>query len=247
MITQGVGLLSDPDWTHSIYRRARDRPRWGILYMPGLTGTEMSWASDGAIVAGEHTNLIRDVFEACGRRRLYLASVEELIEWGNDDAIDRVDSLYTETIAQKGFKDGAVHLFFASGGAPMALNWALQHPDQVRSCVGVIPAVDAQDIYDHNRTDAVGLPHATYGPQVAYGGSRPPDDHVPARNAAGYAGMTGRLYYSPNDTVIIPSTVTSFCATAGWEAIALPAQAGSGHGAAGLPIEDIANFFLAHS
>lgn len=152
--------------------------------------------------------------------------------WGSDTAQARVSSLWTY-FQSRGVGSTEVDIIAISMGAVTGLNWALANSGKVRRFIGVNPAVDLSDIYTNNRS---GLQAEIGG---VYGGA-PPSNHDPAQNAAACdTAISGTidLYYSTNDTVVIPATVTTFATAANATAHSLGAV---GHSAGSLTSAEIA-------
>lgn len=244
VLSRGTGLIQ-ASRTHSIYHRrtARfSRQATGIIYVPGLTGNELSWDPTYGTEVGQS-------WRACAEYRFRICSMEELIEWGNDTIQQRITDLYTYAQANWGYSPNRVHLFAASGGTPTVLNWARHNQSLVASIALVIPAVDPQSIENNKAVELIwgAGSNSTYGPNVAYGGSPTiPDAYNPTKNAGEYGGIPIRIWYSPNDQIIIPSTVTTFAAASGAGLTLLPTQTGLGHSSVGMKAGDVLSFFKAN-
>ena len=192
----------------------------------------MSWSSGSAT-----SNSIEGVVEGLTRDGFPMISMTDLIQWGNDTHIARVDTTYGVAQTALGFSASKVNLLAASAGTAPVLNWALANLSLVQSIGIILPAVDLQAIDTDNRTDLVSLAHATYGPSAATGyNGAVPDDHNPADNAASFAGIPINLWYSTNDQVVLPSEVTTFAGAAGASCTAVSlgdSTDGVGHGIGG--------------
>jgi alpha-beta hydrolase superfamily lysophospholipase len=220
----------------SYYMRRKERPtkrRQGILYVPGLTGDALSWEADSIIEA---------TWKACAEYRYRLFTINEEIQWGNSAMMTKLDNAYAWCRANLGFRT-RVHLFGTSGGGPAILNWARANPTLVASIVGIVPAIDIQDIDDNNLTAVLGLPAATYGPHVAYGGARPPDANNPADNTSGFSGIPMLIHYGISDPICRPGPATTFINATGCESVALP----GGHSSVGVSPTTILNFFTRYA
>lgn len=233
MAYQSAGFTTIP---YSFYARKKERlakRRQGILYVPGLTGTVYSWR-DGAEV--------KATWKACAEHRFRLLSIAESIKWGNSIILAQLDIAYALARDSFGFRE-RVHLFCASGGGAAVFNWAAANRDKVASVAAVIPALDIQDIHDHQRTAAIGLPDATFGPKVAYANARPPDASNPASNPTDYAGLPMLIYYGATDPVCVPAAAEAFGAATGATLVELP----GGHSSVGMGAGDVRDFFASHA
>ena len=162
--------------------------------------------------------------------------------WGNDEMIGRIDDALAQAQAEHAFAE-RVHLILVSMGGT-GLNWSRQNPEKVASQTLIVPVVDQQDIYDNDLV----APYGTIQPpETAFGGNRPPDSHVPARNAEDFREIPTEIWYSNNDPVCRPQVIVPFAEAArarrhnlgnqypaGW---AIP-----GHAADNLPLQHVADF-----
>lgn len=157
--------------------------------------------------------------------------------WGNDTSIARIGSAWTYIKSQLSPSTDKFIGVGVSKGVTALLNYAKANPSNVAAIAGFVPAVDIQDIYTNDRAGAAS------SISTAYGGA-PPDDHTPAKNAASYTGIPIKLWYQSDDTTVIPSTVTTFAATAG----ATTVNTGTGgHTAANVDAVQVAAFLAAYA
>lgn len=221
---------------HSVLARRKERltkTRQGIMYVPGLTGDSLAWKAGPEVY---------QVWKACADYRFRLMSISEEIQWGNDAILTKMTNAYAWGRANLGWRT-RIHLFCASGGGAAVLNWARANPTLVASVVAIIPAIDLQDIDDNNLTDVIGLPNATYGPHVAYGGSRPPDANNPADNAASYTSIPMLIFYGATDPICRPTPAQTFINASGCYSVRLP----GGHSSTGVVADDVVQFFRGYA
>jgi pimeloyl-ACP methyl ester carboxylesterase len=134
-----------------------------------------------------------------------------VLTYGNSTAVARVADAVTYLQGTLGAKAGTVLLIGASMGCLTALNYAKANPSKVGAIVTVNSAVDLNDIVTNNRG---GLAAEV---NTAYGGTYVEATNGPTSNPANYAASLSvpiRLHYATDDTLAIPSTVTTFAATA---------------------------------
>lgn len=220
----------------------------GAIYAAGGGGTETSWQGGTATNPNEAGQAIESACDRPNWQPGYrVVTFAPEWTWGNDTAITRISDLWTYAQANHGFSASKVHLFGVSMGGPCVLNWAKANPTKVASIALCLPAVDIQDIEDNGRATTISVP----APSTAFGNARPDNAHTPARNAASFSGMPMKIWYSTNDTVCVPSTVTTFAAGCGATLQSLgdqlPAIAPVGHGlSSGFDVASVAAFFDAH-
>jgi pimeloyl-ACP methyl ester carboxylesterase len=129
------------------------------------------------------------------------------LAFGNATAVARVGDAVSHLQGTLNATSGTVLLVGASMGALSCLNYAKAHSEKVAAVVGVIPALDLNDIVVNDR--------AGLGPSVdaAYGGAYSEATHGATYNPATYAATfttPTRLYYASDDTTAIPGAVTAF-------------------------------------
>lgn len=202
----------------------------GVIYAPGGGGLETSWQVASATNPNEVNEVIQQVTDRPGWTPGYrLTTFASNWTWGNDTVIQQISDLYAYSQSHHAFSSTKVHLLGVSMGTTCVLNWAKDNPTKVASIACLLPAVDIQDIEDHNRATAIPIP----APSTAYGNSRPPDNRTPARNGSSYLSIPVKLWYSTNDSICIPSAVTTFAAASGAELVSIGNQSGgaiAGHG-----------------
>lgn len=190
----------------------------GIIYAPGGGGLATSWQTGTATNPNIVNKVIRVSCERpIGVSRFRFVSFASEWTWGNQTSVDRISDLYAYANVHHSFSAAKVHLLGVSMGAACVLNWAKANLAKVASIALLIPAVDVQDIDDNNRATAYGLP----APSTAYGDVRPPDADTPARHAGIYQGIPIKIWYSTNDTIVIPEIVQTFASQSGATLISL--------------------------
>ncbi len=198
-----------------------------MVYLPGGGGVETSWQGGTDTNPSETGDVLRD----CTDRLTYHRRVVTLPTdwtWGDDEMITRIDDMFTYAEANYGF-DPPYHLIAVSMGTCCAFNWAVNNLDKVQSISCMLPAVDLQDIED----TVIPVYPAIVAPSVAYGTSSIPSDHDPSDYAASLSDVPIKLWYSTNDTVVHPATVTAFAAASGATLQSIGNQSGGflvGHG-----------------
>ena len=127
--------------------------------------------------------------------------------WGNAAMRTAISTLRTNAQVSL-FASGKVHLLGISAGATAAFNWAKANPSLVQSILGVVPAIDIQDIHTNNR--------GGFAAEIAtaYGGA-PADADNPADNAATFASIPHKLLYATDDPICTAAAVTAFAAASG--------------------------------
>ena len=179
----------------------------GVVYLHGANATAMSCRDYLNIGELHLINALAEAFP--------VLSVEAggLTPWGNSTAVARVGDAVTYLQGTRGAKAGTVLLVGASMGAVTALNYARANPTLVGAVVGLIPALDLDDIVTNNRGGGAASVNTAYG---TYNEGTHGATYNPATYASTFTIPT-RLYYASDDTTCIPSTITVFdaaCASA---------------------------------
>lgn len=127
--------------------------------------------------------------------------------WGNDTALTRIGEAKTYLQTTLGCLSGAVILLGVSMGAGAMMAWARANKVSVAAMVGILPVSDLQDIVTNNRGGLASNVNAAYSggySNASYGST-----HNPAVFASQLAGIPTQLWYATDDTVVLPSTITS--------------------------------------
>jgi pimeloyl-ACP methyl ester carboxylesterase len=200
-----------------------------VIFCHGATTGALAYLEGPPYPSLEMTRLLCDA----GRP---VASFPADSNWGNSTHQGRIASIRTYGQANWGFSSGTVDILALSMGAAGALNWAKANPTHVNRIVLLDPAVDLQDIHANNRG---GFAAAI---STAWGGGAPSDANNPADNAASYASIPMKVWYSEDDAICTAATVTAFAAAAGAETQSLGAV---GHNLTGLSPSEVVAFLTA--
>ncbi len=216
-----------------------------IVWLPGGNGQETSFQGGTDTNPQEVGDALRDSVERGGYRRR-LVTIPTDWTWGDAEMVTRIDDMLTYAEANYGFNP-PYHLVGVSMGTTCALNWAKNNLTKTKSISCMLPAVDLQDIED-NRAPAY-FPAVT-PPSVAYGTGTIPNAYNPASYGAVLNGTPIKLWYSTNDTICNPGTVTAFATLSGATLNSIGAQAVggiTGHSLdSGFVSTDIATFLAAN-
>lgn len=134
--------------------------------------------------------------------------------WGNSASQTKMgDAKAYMQAAPVSAKAGPVLLYGGSMGTLTALNYTLANPSNVLAVAAILPAVSLQSLRDNAAYTA--SVEAAYGGNAGYLAALA--THSPLVRAAEFAslGIPMKLWYSTDDTVVIPSTVTDFAAASG--------------------------------
>jgi pimeloyl-ACP methyl ester carboxylesterase len=158
--------------------------------------------------------------------------------FGNDDTIDAIGDVIAYGRSSLGVTADPVHLLGGSMGATGVCNYAVRNPDEVASLTLIIPLVGLIDAHDNNRGGYATTIEAAYTNQAGWNAAKA--THDPLTFAADLPDVPIRIYYSTNDPICVPDTMTAFQAITGCELVSIGAQ---GHYAAGLiDPDEIADF-----
>ncbi len=219
--------------------------RFQTIYLPGGNGNELSWQGGTDTNPSETGDVVRDVVDRGGYHRR-LVTLPTDWTWGDSTMVTRIDSMLTYAEANYGFSP-PYHLIGVSMGTPCCFNWAINNLDRVRSIACMLPAVDLQDIQD-NRAPLY-PPPAVQPPSFAYGTTTIPNAYNPAHYAASLSGVPIKLWYSNNDTICNPATVTTFASASGATAVNIGNETSivPGHGLdTGFVVADVGTFLAAN-
>lgn len=196
--------------------RPRNKPtqdRYGVIYCHGATADAR--VATGIAGSGQPTLLQR--IADIGGYNIFVADLgSSLTNWGNSEAMSRMDEAFTYVVSTLGFRSGKVHLIGASMGHVVNLRWTIADKTRVASITGIIPAYDMQAI----RVNASGAAsndtlkgqidtaYSVVYPAALPAHSNPPDD------IASIAGIPYENFYASDD-------VTEFVAGAAAAASAL--------------------------
>lgn len=142
--------------------------------------------------------------------------------WGNATTATRIGQAWTQVKTELNTLTDKMLLVGVSQGATAAFNYAKSNPTNVAAIVGLVPAVDIQDIHTNNRNGSAASIEAAHG-------GAPPDALNPADNTASFTAIPHKLYYASDDTTCIASLTTTFAAASGGTTVNLGAV---GHTAA---------------
>lgn len=177
----------------------------GVIFCHGLNADATAPRDYAAIGELHLVNAIAEVFPVLSIDAGGTAAM------GNATAVARVGDAVTYAQGTLGWKAGTVLLVGASMGTFSVLNYAKANPSKVGAVVCVNSAIDLNDIVVNNRGGYAATVNTAYGGTYNNGTQGPTCN--PASYAASYSTPT-RLFYSSDDTIAIPSTITAFAAAA---------------------------------
>lgn len=232
--SRGVGQYVASEAHSSLHNRFyhSDRSRRAVIFFPGGVGGDRKFIDDP--VNGSQTAL---ALSSAGFP-LLSATFGGASKWGNSTTVTRIGQAWTYAQTLLGTKTDKLLLVGVSQGATAAFNWAKDNVSQVAAVVGLVPAVDIQDIHTNNRGGN------TAAIEAAYGGSAPPDSSNPADNTETLSGLPIKIWYSTDDVVVDPPTITTFAQATGITAISLGAV---GHTAETVPPGDVVSFLQGYA
>lgn len=187
-----------------------DGTRTAVLWAHGHAGTGV-----GEMTSPDNGRVLRKLGD--GGLAVVSSDYGGGTTWGDDAAQTKLSDAYSFATTTLGAKSGKVLLGGWSMGVLAVLNWARANPSKVAAIACVLPAVDLVDLHDNNRAGFKAEIESTYGlgsvPSVA--GNATIAAHDPAQNTGAYIGVPIKLWYSSDDSVVIPSVVTTFASNTG--------------------------------
>lgn len=220
-------------------RRQKAGAKRGVLISGGLNQTALSNMPPDHV-----TGMLTDDAIPVG-----YADYSNGATWGNDTGRDRVGQAWTFLKSEFGAKTDKVCLYGSSGGAITLLRWAFENPTNVACFVGLIPTTNLVDSHDNNRGGFAANIETAHGISGTYAGNATITTRDPAQHASSLTSFPIRLYYSNNDTIILPFTVTDFAAAvnaAGGNATTVN-MGDFGHGANPIYADELAGFLARYA
>lgn len=144
--------------------------------------------------------------------------------WGSDAALTRIDEVRTYAAATWDADLTRMGFIGDSSGAMDALNYHWRNPSLVRCTAGRIPVVAADALHDRNVLLAA-LINSAYTNEAGWDAAkanRDPSASGPTALIEAFADDV-RLWYSTNDTIVLPSDIQAFVNLTGVRAIPLGA------------------------
>lgn len=182
---------------------------YGGIALHGATGLPMVY-TDPSSSGPSSIQIAHYEVLACGRP-LFCPYVQG-DQFGNATATAVIDDAIA-VLATIGCKAGKAFLFGESMGAGEAFSYALQHPTKVTSITGIVPMSNLLTIWQNNRAGV------TASINAAAGGTYVPATHGPTMDpnvfGASLAGIPIDLWYSSNDTIVLPAEVQALAALIG--------------------------------
>lgn len=156
------------------------------------------------------------------------ADVGGTATWGNDTAIAAVDTLVAHMGSTWNTRTTTVAFYGISMGALLALNWALRNPTKISALALLAPVVSLQGIHDRDPAGATASIETAYTDGAGYLAALPTHDPSTAANLVALRALAPRtrLWYSTDDTTVVPAEVLAYAAATG---CALDSMGAVGH------------------
>ena len=210
--SSGTGQYVASEWHIGCYsRRVKSAARRGVLIHGGRTQTALSNMPPDSITAQLVSDSIPVMYFDCSDGKT----------WGNPTSVTRTGQAWTYQKNNFGAKTDKVVLYGTSMGALVMFNWALANLSSVAGIVTVNGAVSLIDLHDNDRGGhkaEIETAHGT-GVVASYVGNSTITARDPAQNAASFAGVPIKMFYSGNDPICIPSATTAFASASGAETV----------------------------
>lgn len=142
---------------------------------------------------------------------VFVGSLGGINTWANDAALTATDNVITYATANWDVDPTRIALVGESMGAMLALNYFWRHLIDIKCAALLIPVVAADALHDRNAVFGA-LIDAAYGGAPTWEAEVPNRDPSAAANAASIATVRDRvwIWYSTDDTIVIPADVTSY-------------------------------------
>ena len=164
--------------------------------------------------------------------------------WGNTTGRARITDALTYARSTLGASSAPAVLIGASQGGLAALSWAMNNPADTACVVGLIGAVDLNDIRDDDDAGQRAAIDAAYG--VTYPAALPAGVN-PAGRASEFTTIPTQWWYANNDALVDSPTVTTFAATAGTDLHDLGALGHTDAAILAVDLDNLAEFVAANT
>jgi alpha-beta hydrolase superfamily lysophospholipase len=152
----------------------------------------------------------------------YGVDLDGTTSWGRDGFIDAIDDVIAWGATEYGTRTDKASFYGVSMGC-LALNWIAAHPTQLAAAAFTLPVCQLDAIHDRNPGPGIGPAiDAAYGGGAAYEASLLTNpSHDPMLNTTLLAPIADkiRLWYSGDDTTVLPAEVTAFAGATGISAV----------------------------
>lgn len=188
---EGFSILR-PKYYNSVKR--------GILFLHGHDDTNISWQNSAS------RYLFLRKFADAGNVVLS-ADLGGVNTQGNDTAVARITSAYTYLLTL-GVLPTTIAMIGHSMGGLNAFVWAAQNLSKVQCIIGIVPAINLNDIWTNNRGSL------TADINTAYGGTYDPNTLGAVHNPYtimqnnGYVGLKAQVYYGDTDIICLSTYAT---------------------------------------
>lgn len=218
----GIGTFTTGEkWRALIPSRPPSTPRRAVIYCHQNGGTANSLTAGASYFEFVPNTL---------RAHVVAGDLAGTATWGNDASVAALDDMVDLLLASSSnavannaagacrSASDKVILYGGSMGALTALNHLQANASKVAAVFAVIPtiALDAAHDADPERfTDAAATIEAAYGGSAGYEAAIA--SHDPSQNTAAIAatGVPIHLWYSTNDTLVLPAEAEAFAAAVG--------------------------------
>jgi len=167
--------------------------------------------------------------------------------WGNATGVARLDAGATFLKSLPNVAQDKVMLLGVSMGNQNAVQYAINHPNNVAAIAAIEGVSSITDIYNNDRGgNRNGIQNAW---QVAFPAALPAQaDTSLNNNWVPAQGIPYKVYYSTADTVVLPNTVTDLAAKLGGTAEIISTTLDHSDANVGqVPIDDLIAFLTAHA
>lgn len=138
--------------------------------------------------------------------------------WGNDAFKSAIDAAISYLASNHGTRTDKVAFYGVSMGG-LCLNWMLDNLSKVVAAALVVPVMALEAMHDRDPTGWGVLIDGAYTDHAGFVAALP--THDPMRNTAAFRTIKDRIrvFYSSNDTTVVPSEVLGFARAAEIEAV----------------------------
>lgn len=143
------------------------------------------------------------------RLRAFYAEYGNVVGFGNDAMVARMETARIWHDANRGVKGGKKLLVGISMGTILCLRYAMANPQRVAAIALCLPVPDIQYMWDNNLGGFQAALTTAYG-------ARPTNPQTPARNSAAFQGIPMAIWGADNDPLCpMKEVVTPFVTATG--------------------------------
>lgn len=201
-----------------VYGRHRSKVAGSIplVVCHGFGGDALQWY-DSALGVAKLTRAL-----GLTEQPLLGADLDGLSTWGRAGFVDAIEDIIVHANSVFGTRTDLVGMLGLSMGG-LGLNWVRQNANRLAAYAGLLPVAALDAMHDRDPGGRGATIESAYGGTSAYNAALAANPSCDPNAATSIAVLTTlkskmRLWYSSDDTTVVPSEVTGFASAVGCEA-----------------------------